>query len=74
VCEVKWILKQEKLGGPKLKIRYADYDWAVRGVFFQGHGIKVNDFDGCQLQKPAGMTIPSSPMDSKSLEMARMTV
>ena len=47
---VKYVLRQAKAKGQKVKLRYAEYDWSVRGVFFKGHDVDEQTNAGCPLR------------------------
>ena len=58
--EVKWLYKT---GGGKVKLRYNDYDWAVRGVFFRGHTMQnAAQISACRLGMPAQGSPSASPL------------
>lgn len=64
-------MKQAKARGYKVKLRYADYDWSVRGVFFRGHELgnssSSEQQQQCTLLQPAGigeLFLPSSALPS----------
>ena len=50
ICPVKSVLRQAKAKGQKVKLRYAEYDWSVRGVFPKGHDVDEQSNDGCPLR------------------------
>jgi hypothetical protein len=53
------MMRPEK--GVKIKVRYAEYDWAVRGVFFRAHELAS---DNCSL-RPIVPTV-ATPVVSNS--------
>ena len=60
--EIKYMLRIEQNGGNKIKIRYDDYEWTLRGLFFRGHDVAVNNYYGCQLRpnRPSSAADPVS--------------
>ena len=60
--DVKVLLKQKKAGAGKVKLRYGDFDWSLRGVYFLGHndGIQNALFEETSGKSPLEK-IPSSP-------------